>query len=112
MDETKQDLSEVKTETLEHTQVSTGHETTKHGNRNLLLAISAIVIGAAIVIGVFNASFPTPATDDSEVTTSTTSVKDVNNVSSLDSVDKELDTTSLDDYQTELNQNDTDAASF
>lgn len=83
------------------------------GNRNLMLAIGALIIGAVIIAGVFVVAFPQQQAEITPVTTSQTkSVTNITKTSDLNAASSELDSTNLDSYQSDLNQIDASAASF
>ncbi len=83
------------------------------GNRNLMLAIGALIVGAVIIAGVFVAAFPQQQAETPVTTTSQTKqVTDITKTSDLDTVSSEIDSADLDSFQNDLNQIDSSAAAF
>lgn len=77
---------------------------TKTINRNLILAIVALVIGAVIIATIFIISYPKQTTETSVNTTKATQVTSVTKTSDLDTATAELNSANLDSYQNDLNQ--------
>lgn len=82
-------------------------------NRNLMLAIGALIVGAVIIAGVFVVAFPQQQAETPVTTTSQTKqVTDIIKTSDLSSASSELDSADLDSFQNDLNQIDSSAAAF
>ncbi len=83
------------------------------GKRNLFLAILVLIVGAVLISGIFIAAFPSQQEDSSTVTkTESTEVSDISKTADLDTATSEIDETNLDNYQSDLDQIDSDSASF
>lgn len=100
-------IPEEKPQKAENPVVPTGSQ------RNLILAIVALVVGAIIISAIFVISLPNDTANNTEtVSSQTTNVKDINKTSDLDTASKELDSVDLDGYVNELKQNDADTSGF
>lgn len=83
------------------------------GNKNLLLAVMVLIVGAAIIGAIFLIAFPGEKQTDTDTgQTQTKTVTEITKTSDLDTADKELDSAELDNYQNDLNQIDSSAKDF
>ena len=98
MDETKP----VENTVVEQPQVS---QKPASDSKNLIMAVTALIVGAALIAAIFLIAFPNETKTVSETaTTETKQVTNITKTSDLDTASQELNSTNLDQYQTDLNQ--------
>ena len=83
------------------------------GNKNLILAVMALIVGAVVISAIFMISFPNETKTDSQtVTTENKQVTDITKSANLDAATTELDSANLDSYQSDLDSIDSQSSTF
>jgi aryl-phospho-beta-D-glucosidase BglC (GH1 family) len=90
---------------IEQPQVAVNPVQHTNGHKNLILAVIALVVGALIIGGIFMVAYPKETSTETTVTpVATKTLTNVNKTSDLDTANQELNSTNLDQYQTDLSQ--------